>query len=115
MKNTARRSENRSLTDALAIGEGGSSWQYHHMTVKGMPTMELTRRELDALKLLASGYTSEQIANVLGVPGRIIATSLQSIWGKLDGGRECESESVGNESSGIRALSGRRLQTTTSR
>ena len=74
----------RSLTDELAISESGSSWQYQHMTVKGMPTMELTRRELDVLKFLASGYTSEQIANVLGVHCRTIAAQLESIWRKLD-------------------------------
>jgi DNA-binding CsgD family transcriptional regulator len=46
--------------------------------------MELTRRELDVLKFLASGYTNEQTANILGVTYRTIAVHLESIWRKLD-------------------------------
>jgi len=47
--------------------------------------MELTRRELDVLRFLASGYTGEQIANMLGVHYRTISAQLESIWRKLDG------------------------------
>ena len=47
--------------------------------------MDLTQRELDILKFLASGYTNAQIANILGVHYRIINTCLESIWRKLDG------------------------------
>jgi DNA-binding NarL/FixJ family response regulator len=46
--------------------------------------MELTRRELDILKFLASGYTNQQTANILGVTYRTIALHLESIWRKLD-------------------------------
>jgi DNA-binding CsgD family transcriptional regulator len=46
--------------------------------------MELTRRELDVLKFLASGYTNEQTANILGVTYRTISVHLESIWRKLD-------------------------------
>ena len=46
--------------------------------------MELTRRELDVLKFLASGYSNEQTANILGVTYRTIAAHLDSIWRKLD-------------------------------
>ena len=46
--------------------------------------MELTRRELDVLKFLASGYTNEQTANILGVTYRTIDVHLESIWRKLD-------------------------------
>ena len=46
--------------------------------------MDLTRRELDILKFLASGFTNQQVANVLGVHYRIITSHLESIWRKLD-------------------------------
>jgi DNA-binding CsgD family transcriptional regulator len=46
--------------------------------------MKLTRRELDILKFLASGFTNAQIANILGVHYRIIAAQLETIWRKLD-------------------------------
>jgi DNA-binding NarL/FixJ family response regulator len=49
--------------------------------------MELTRRELDILKFLASGYTIEQIANLFGVSLRSIASNLESIWRKLELGK----------------------------
>ncbi|MGD9710866.1 MAG: LuxR C-terminal-related transcriptional regulator [Thermomicrobiales bacterium] len=47
--------------------------------------MEITRRELDILKFLAAGYSSDQVANMLGVSYRMVACQLQSLSRKLEG------------------------------
>jgi DNA-binding NarL/FixJ family response regulator len=44
----------------------------------------LSQRELDVLKLLATGNTDQEIASVLGIAHRTVGTHLQHVYEKLD-------------------------------
>jgi DNA-binding NarL/FixJ family response regulator len=44
----------------------------------------LSQRELDVLKLLATGNTDQEIASVLGIAPRTVGTHLQHVYEKLD-------------------------------
>lgn len=44
----------------------------------------LSQRELDVLKLLATGNTDQQIASALGIAPRTVGTHLQHVYEKLD-------------------------------
>jgi DNA-binding NarL/FixJ family response regulator len=44
----------------------------------------LSQRELDVLKLLATGNTDQQIAGALGIAARTVGTHLQHVYEKLD-------------------------------
>jgi len=44
----------------------------------------LSQRELDVLKLLATGNTDQEIASVLGIASRTVGTHLQHVYEKLD-------------------------------
>ena len=44
----------------------------------------LSQRELDVLKLLATGNTDQEIADALGIAARTVGTHLQHVYEKLD-------------------------------
>jgi two-component system response regulator NreC len=50
---------------------------------RGLPADELTRRELDVLRLLAKGNTNRQIAGLLGLSVRTVENHRASLMGKL--------------------------------
>ncbi len=50
---------------------------------RSLPAMELTRRELDVLRLLAKGNTNRQIAEVLGLSTRTVENHRANLMGKL--------------------------------
>jgi two-component system response regulator NreC len=50
---------------------------------RGLPVDELTRRELDVLRLLAKGNTNRQIASLLGLSVRTVENHRANLMGKL--------------------------------
>ena len=50
---------------------------------RGSPAEELTRRELDVLRLLAKGNTNRQIAGLLGLSMRTVENHRANLMGKL--------------------------------
>jgi two-component system response regulator NreC len=50
---------------------------------RGAPATELTRRELDVLRLLAKGNTNRQIAGLLGLSVRTVENHRANLLGKL--------------------------------
>ena len=50
---------------------------------RGLPADELTRRELDVLRLLAKGNTNRQIAGLLGLSMRTVENHRANLMGKL--------------------------------
>lgn len=50
---------------------------------RGAPAIELTRRELDVLRLLAKGNTNRQIAGLLGLSVRTVENHRANLMGKL--------------------------------
>ena len=50
---------------------------------RSLPAIELTRRELDVLRLLAKGNTNRQIAEVLGLSTRTVENHRANLMGKL--------------------------------
>ena len=50
---------------------------------RSLPAIELTRRELDVLRLLAKGNTNRQIADLLGLSTRTVENHRANLMGKL--------------------------------
>lgn len=50
---------------------------------RGSPTQDLTRREIDVLRLLAKGNTNRQIAALLGLSMRTVENHRANLMGKL--------------------------------
>jgi len=50
---------------------------------RSLPAIELTRRELDVLRLLAKGNTNRQIAELLGLSTRTVENHRANLMGKL--------------------------------
>jgi len=50
---------------------------------RGLPADDLTRRELDVLRLLAKGNTNRQIAGLLGLSMRTVENHRANLMGKL--------------------------------
>ena len=51
---------------------------------RSLPAIELTRRELDVLRLLAKGNTNRQIAELLGLSTRTVENHRANLMGKLE-------------------------------
>ena len=58
--------------------------QIDEMPAGGMDNLPLTPREIDVLRLLASGCTYTQIADRLGVSLHTVASHVKNLYRKLD-------------------------------
>jgi len=84
------------LPDAILLeAHTFSNWTPETAPASAMPTVALTARELEVLRMLADGASNKTIAWKLGISDHTAKFHVASILGKLNAGSRTEAVTVG--------------------
>jgi DNA-binding NarL/FixJ family response regulator len=73
------------LIDAIeAVLKDGVTKEYRHDLASNRPLAQLSKRQLDTLKLVADGKTNQQIADLRGTSVRAVEAMISRIFQALD-------------------------------